>query len=344
MRLLIVRLSAMGDIVHTLPLAANAAKAGAEVAWLVESTFAPLLQGNPAIARLFVADTHQWRGNPLRAATLRGLRALGAELRAFDADAVIEAHGLWKSALLARLAGAPVLGLTWLQRRELGSAFLVDRPVRVGVGDVHVVDQNLRLLEAAGVPVVERAPDARYLLSRENAAASSFLARVPRPFALYHPGAARPEKAWGEARYADLARRLRRARGIAPVISWGPGDEERRDRMSADVPEAGVIPPLDFAGLARVIDACDLFVAGDTGPAHLADALGRPTLALFGPASRSRNNPRRNGPYRGRAMRYDETTAVALVEAEAVAILDRPGSSSSDPGPRLDGERGTTRS
>jgi len=320
----------MGDIVHTLPLAANAARAGVEVGWLVESVYAPLLRGNTAVARLFAADTRRWRWNPLRRATRDAMRGLGRELEDFRPDVVIEAHGLWKSALLARLAGAPVLGLTWLQRRELGSALLIDRPVRVPPGDVHVVDQNLRLLEAAGIPVVERAPDARYLLQRESPEAAAFLAAVPRPFALYHPGAARPEKAWGEARYAELARRLLTHRGLRPVVSWGPGDEQRRDRMKKELPEADVLPGLDFAGLAHAIDASALFVAGDTGPAHLADALGRPTLALFGPASRSRNVPRRNGPYRGRAMRYDETTDVALVEAAAADMLDRPGSSSKD--------------
>jgi lipopolysaccharide heptosyltransferase I len=325
MNLLIVRLSAMGDILHTLPLAANAARAEAKVGWLVESAYASLLEENPAIDRLFLADTRQWRWNPLRRATRLELSALAGQLREFHADLVIEAHGLWKSALLARLPGAPVLGFTWLQRRELGSALLIDRPVRVSPNDVHVVDQNLCLLEAAGLPVVERAPDARYLLSRKRAEAVAFLAKVARPFGLYHPGAARPEKAWGEERYADLARRLQAARGIRPVISWGPGDEARRDRMAAQLPEAAVLPRLDFAGLAQVVDACSLFVAGDTGPVHLADALGRPTLALFGPASRSRNVPERNGPYRGRAMRYDETTAVALVEAEAASILDRSG-------------------
>jgi len=317
----------MGDIVHTLPLASNAARAGAEVAWLVESAYAPLLQNNPAIARLFVAATKQWRWNPLRGSTRRELSALAGEMREFQADAAIEAHGLWKSALLARLAGAPVFGLTWLQRRELVSALLIDRPVRLSPVDVHVVDQNLRLLEAAGIPVVERAPDARYLLARRSAEAETFLSKIARPFALYHPGAARPEKAWGESRYVELARRLQAARGLRPVISWGPGDEARRDRMAAELPEADVIPRLDFPGLAQVIDACALFVAGDTGPAHLADALGRPTLALFGPASRSRNVPQRNRPYRGQAMRYDETTAPAQVEAEAVAILDRSGPS-----------------
>ncbi len=185
-----------------------------------------------------------------------------------------------------------------------------------------MVDQNLLLLESLEIPIVERAPDARYLLEKHSSAPGDFLRRVPRPFALYHPGAARPEKTWGEERYAQLARRLASSRGVRPVISWGPGDEARRDRLFALLPEAAVVPLLDVHGLAHVIEAAAIFVAGDTGPAHLADALGRPTLALFGPASRPRNVPARNRPYRGWAMSYDDATAVEPVEAEAARILD----------------------
>jgi ADP-heptose:LPS heptosyltransferase len=83
------------------------------------------------------------------------------------------------------------------------------------------------------------------------------------------------------------------------------------------------MPLLDVAGLARVTDAASLFVAGDTGPVHLADALGRPALALFGPASGRRNVPERNGPYHGWAMRYDEATSPDEVAARAAEILNR---------------------
>ena len=116
---------------------------------------------------------------------------------------------------------------------------------------------------------------------------------------LFHPGAGRAEKAWGEERFAHLARGLIRERGIAPIVSWGPGDERRAERLRALLPKRAPMPLLDFAGLARVIRASALFVAGDTGPLHLADALGVPTLALFGPTD-SRAQRALPGPPRRR--------------------------------------------
>jgi len=322
-RILIVRLSAMGDIVHTLPVAENAHRAGVQVGWLVEKSYAGLLDGNPAIDRLFVAETRTWRWNPLRPSTRRGLQKLSEELEGFHPDFTIDAHGLWKSILVARLARAPIVSFGWRDRREPISGFWVDRPVRLDPAAVHIVDQNLLLLRSLGIPIVDAAPHASYLLARASAEADHFLATLTRPFALYHPGTARPEKAWGEERYANLAKRLACDRGLFPIVSWGPGDEARIARLLERLPEARVIPSLDLPGLARVIDAASLFVAGDTGPAHLADALGRPTLALFGRASGRRNVPERNRPYRGWAMRYDETTSVEEVAARAAEILDR---------------------
>ncbi len=324
MRILIVRLSSMGDIVHTLPLAANAHMGGAHVAWLTEPRFAGLLEGNPSIEALFTADTRGWRRNPFSLAHWREVAALRRALRAFAPDAVLDAQGLWKSALLSRLAGARVISFSAAVRREPSSALLVGKGVDLSSDAVHVVDQNLALLAPLGLEVTRRAPDARYLLRRKSLAAEAFLATLPTPFALYHPGAARAEKAWGEERYAALASRLHKDLGFYPAISWGPGDEPRVARLSALLPYAARIPPLDFRGLAQVMALASLFVAGDTGPVHLADAVGVPSLALFGPDSRRRNVPSRNRPYRGFAMSYDQTASVETVGNKAVELVTRP--------------------
>src|SRR5262249_32130435 len=224
--------------------------------------------------------------------------------------------------LAARVARPPIVSLARGDRGEPSSSLLVDHRVRLDPGAVHVVDQNLQLLEPIGIPLVDSAPNARYLLDRKSAAAENFLATLPRPFALYHPGTARPEKAWGEDRYARLAERIASARGLLRVVSWGPGDGGRVGRFLEHLPDAWAIPRLDLPGLARVADAAAIFIAGDPGPTHLADALGRPTLALFGPASGRRNLPERNRPYRGWAMRYDETTSVEEVAKKAMEVLD----------------------
>ncbi len=290
MKILIVRLSALGDIVHTLPVAENAARAGAEVGWVVERLYRGLLESNPSVSTVFTADTRAWRERLLSAPAEIG--ALRRALRSFAPEWTLDVQGLWKSALIAQLAGAPVLGFTAAERRESSSVLLSRRRVRPGPDARHVVDKNLWLAAAADLPIERRAPDARYLLGVASPEADAFLAKIPRPFALYHPGAGWPEKTWGEERFAELARLLAREDGLAPIISWGPGDEERAALLARLVPEATAIPRLDFVGLARVFAASALFVAGDTGPLHLADALGVPVVAVF-----RVTDPARNGPY-----------------------------------------------
>jgi heptosyltransferase I len=315
-KLLIIRLSAFGDIIHTLPLAENAHRAGAEVGWLCESRYHDLLQGNPNIDRLFLADTRAWRADPVGPRTWADIRRLRRDLRAFAPDRTIDAQGLWKSALLARSAGAPVVGFAASERREGSSALLC--AIRVGPPSAarHIVDRNLALLSPVGIAVERRAPDATYLLSPENSDAAAFLAAQPRPFALYHPGASRPEKAWGEEKFAQLARRLEQRSGLYPVLSWGPGDEARVERLSEGVAGARRLPLLPPRGLAQVMREARIFIGGDTGPLHLADAVGARTLALFG-----RTDPGRNGPCRGAAIRYDASTTPETVVERVAEVL-----------------------
>jgi heptosyltransferase I len=321
MRLLIVRLSAMGDVIHALPLARNARRAGAQVGWVVERAFEGLLTGNPDCDAIFPADARQWRRSPLAPSTRRAIGDLYRRLRAFAPDRTVDPQGLWKSALVAWAAGAPTVGFAGPQRRESGSALLCHLRVTPGPDERHVVQKNLALLSAAGIPVVEAAPDARYLSALPDRAADEFMAATPRRFAVLHPGAARDEKAWGEGRFAALARGLLREGGLHPVISWGPGDEDRVKKLRALLPQASIPPLLDFKGLARLFAAARLFVAGDTGPLHLADALGAPTLALFGPT-----DPARNGPYgdsRGVVTSmHDVSDEIVLARALAMLRLD----------------------
>jgi lipopolysaccharide heptosyltransferase I len=317
MRLLIVRLSSLGDVIHALPIASNARRAGAEVSWVVEAAYRELLDADRDVSRVLVADTKGWRRRPLSPRTFSELASLRRELRAIAPDVTIDAQGLWKSAVIARSAGAPVVGFGAADRREPTSALLGHRPVRPRRGS-HVVDQNLSLLEAAGIPVTDRPPDASFLLDRPSAEAEAFLAGQTRPFALYHPGAGRPEKTWGEERFAALAARVLEWSGLAPVVSWGPGDEARAKRLAGLLPEGRVLPPLTLPAFAHVIARSSLLVAGDTGPLHLADALGARTVALFGPT-----DPLRNGPYRcpGSVVRYDSATGAEEVARKALEVL-----------------------
>lgn len=247
MKILIVRLSAFGDIVHALPLAANAVRAGASVGWLCEARYQELLEGNPNVGRLFLADTRGWRRKPAEGGTRSAFAQMRGELAAFGADYTIDVQGLWKSAILARAARAPVVGFDSSERREGLSSLLASRKVRPPDSSRHIVDRNLALLSAVGIPVVEPAPDARYLLAAPSAEAAEFLASVRRPYALYHPGAGWPEKRWDPEKLAAVARALEARWGLFPVISWGPGDEAVVAILEAALPDARRMPRLSPA-------------------------------------------------------------------------------------------------
>jgi heptosyltransferase-1 len=302
---LIVRLSAMGDVIHALPLAANLARAGHRVAWAVEKPFAPLLAGNPSIASVIEVQTRRWRRRLWRSAAYSEIGSARSALREFRAEVVLDPQANEKSWAVAQLVHAPRLVLDDRSVRSNWTRRFSSLRVRPGGAARHVTDRVLSLLAPLGVPVVDAAPDARYLLGGEHREADAFLARVPRPFALYHPGAGWANKSWGEERFAVLAERVRDARGTAPVVSWGPGDEARAAALSSRL-GAPSIPALDIRGLARVIAASSFFAAGDTGPLHLADALGVPTVALFGPT-----DPVRNGPYRRNGVEFSSSLRCA---------------------------------
>jgi len=304
MNILIVRLSAMGDVIHALPLARNLKRAGHRVGWVIEEPFAALLAGNPDVDEVFVVRTRRWRRRAFRPATLREILDARESIRRFRAALVLDPQANEKSWWVAQLASAPRVVLDDAEERTNWSRRLAHTRVSPPPAARHAADRVLGLLSPLGAPAREPAPDARYLLAGSHPEAETFLAGLPRPFALYHPGAGWANKSWGEDRFASLAIGLR-ARGIAPVVSWGPGDESRaRDlALRADAP---MIPPLDFRGLARVISEARFFAAGDTGPLHLADALSVETVSVFGPT-----DPERNGPYRRRGVVFSTSLPCA---------------------------------
>src|SRR5262249_33608947 len=211
-----------------------------------------VLEGNPSCERILVADTKAWRARPLAPSTWSAIAQLRAELVRFLPDVMLDPQGNWKSAGMARAAGRHVVGLAASVRREPASALLGRVPVKPGPDARHAVEENLALLEAAGIPATVRAPDASYLLARSSPVADEFVAQLPKPYAVFHPGAGRSDKAWGEERFAALASVLRERCGLFPVVSWGPGDEDRAARLAALVSGAARAPRLSVPGLARL--------------------------------------------------------------------------------------------
>jgi ADP-heptose:LPS heptosyltransferase len=286
LKALVVRLSSIGDVVHTLPALAALHRAGWEAGWVVEPPARVLLEHNPLLAQVVVAPARQafaWSG---------ALSALGA-VRGQRYDAALDFQGLWKSAAWARLAGARrTIGWERAARREAGSELLLHETVtRVGGG--HVIDKNLALLGPLGIDAVGLRefplPFSAEAVARVDAGLAGLRGEE---LALLNPGGGWASKLWPAERFGQLARALR-GLGLQSLVSWGPGEEALADRVVAasDGAAARSFPTtlLDYVELAR---RARLVVAADTGPLHLACAVGTPVVALFGPT-----DPARNGPF-----------------------------------------------
>lgn len=287
MKALLVRLSAIGDVVHTLPVLAALRDHGWETAWLVEPLARPLLLGNPALGELVEAPA-------ARAFTLGAARRALRAARGTGAEVALDLQGLWKSAAWARLSGARrVVGYAREWRREPSSAVLIGERVRPAAEPGHVIDKNLALLRGLGIDAVGRREFPLPSLDVEAAEVDRRLAGLGlSEFAILNPGGGWNSKLWPAERFGAVARGLR-ARGLAAMVTWGPGEDALADRAVAASDGAALrcFPTTlrEYVALAR---RARVVVAADTGPMHLAAAVRTPVVALFGPT-----DPARNGPF-----------------------------------------------
>jgi ADP-heptose:LPS heptosyltransferase len=291
-RILIVRLSALGDVVHALPMldALRRARPDAEIGWLVEEKAASLLAGHPQIDRLWVAPRAQVAGLLRRGRVIAALRLLVAfvlELRAAGYELVIDAHSNARSSFLAFCSGARRrIGFAHGYAKEGAGWLYTDRVVPAQPRQLKV-QRALDLLRPLGIDP----RGARAVLGIPESMRAWARAQVRelggRPVVAIHPGVsdAGSIKQWDPTRFARTAIRLARERGARCLVTWGPGERElalgvvaASEGCAALGPETGSI--LDLAAL---YEACDLVIGVDTGPLHLAAALGIPVVGLYGP-------------------------------------------------------------
>ena len=281
-RLLVVRLGSFGDLIHTLPAVAAVRRghhADLEIDWLVDAAHAGFLALVPAITNVVAL------GGRTIAAWLEARRTLKA--RRYDVAA--DFQGLIKSAALARLSGARrVVGFDRSSLREPAAAVFYSERVTVGERG-HVIEKNLRLAASLGA----RAGGLEFPIAQvESAGAHAAQAAAGGPYALLNPGAAWPNKRWPPDRLAAIARLLRERHGLASIVLWGPGEADAAQVVVAQSAGAARLAPettwTDVLALAR---GAKLIVSGDTGPLHLAAAVGVPAVALFGPTNAGRNGP-----------------------------------------------------
>lgn len=309
MRVLICRLSAFGDIVHAWPVAASLAAAGHEAGWVVEAPLAPLVRTHPAVGTVIEVATSRWRRRPFDPDTRADFGASVSALRRFRAEVAIDLQGLLKSAVAARLSGAPVrVGPGREARRERLAGLAYTRRFGPPDGVVHVVDINLSSLACLGIePPYGTKPDGGFLLAEGGDTPRLDLPTAP--FVAVFPGAGAPDKAWPADRLVALARGIA-SLGIAPLLVRGPGDLHAARSLAAAGPFA-LAPPTDIPALTRLLGRAHAAVGADTGPVHLAAALGVPTVAIHTVTDPQRNGPRgarvgivsgaRPGAARGRA-------------------------------------------
>ncbi len=292
----------MGDILHALPAitALRAARPDWQIGWVVDPRWRALLQAEdkqtgdrgleqPLVDRLHFAAVKEWGRRPLTIQTARQLAALRRELRDARYHAVLDLQGAIRSAVIARMAGAErVLGE--MHPREPAARMLFTE--RIATQSAHVIEQDIELASVlAGDPLRYAAP----LLPRSSAAEAwteTLLApAAQRPVALLTPGAGWGAKRWPPDRYAEVASGLA-ARGMYVLVNSGPGEESLASAVAEGSRGAArpVKASLDrLIALTRRIALC---IGGDTGPLHLACALARPVVGIYGPT-----DPSRNGPY-----------------------------------------------
>lgn len=299
-RFLVVKLSSLGDLVFTLPAVAALREAfpQARIDWLVERRWETLLSGNPDISSCI----------PLNPGSLVELLGAIRWLHGVGYTCAFDFQGLYKSAFLALASGAPRrLGFARGYAREPAASFFYTQSV--APGEVHMVEQNLALARAAGAHSSGYHFPLRVPAEAEGQLAQELAARGASEFYVLSPGGGWRSKCWPPERFGGLHRELARRRGWRGVLSYGPGEEALAEkvRRAAGDPEP-IVLALDLAHLMALLRRAKFVVAADTGPLHLAVALGTPVVGLYGPTA-----PWRNGPFSSmdvvvRNARPEETT------------------------------------
>jgi ADP-heptose:LPS heptosyltransferase len=310
-RILIVRLGALGDVVHALPLldALRREWPDARLGWLVEERNASVLAGHPQLDRLLVFPRRELsrlvRRGRLVAALRLALRFL-RELRAERFELTLDAQCNLRSSLLARLSGARRrIGFAPPYTKEKAHWLATDRVV-VPIGGQLKLERNLALLGPLGIDGRGAIP--RLAVPEEaRTAARAFRAGVRAgELVALHPGVSGfgAFKQWAPERFAGLARRLFAERGTRCVVTWGPGERELGESVVAASGGAAFLAPetRSLQELAALYEVCDAAVGGDTGPIHLAAALGVPVVGLYGP-----KDPAIYAPFDARRGRASET-------------------------------------
>lgn len=299
MHILLVRLSSIGDLVHTLPALSALRRRfpDATIDWLVETRHRDVLLSNPDVNELVEVDTFRWRKRLFSPATWREIAAAVTEIRKRDYDVVLDLQGTIKSSVAARLAkSARHVGFATSALKEKAASLFYSERVGVNGSPPHIIDRHLRLLSALDIdadPIVERDFPIVVPNEMDEAAAAKLEALGFSDYVVLNPGASWVTKRWDPEKFGALAAAIAEEWKLPSLVVWGPGEEDLARRIvSASSAAAKLAPATGVRDVIPYIRRARLFVSGDTGPMHLASACGVPVLGIFGPT-----DPARNGPF-----------------------------------------------
>ena len=281
MRVLIVKTSSMGDVVHALPAVSDLARRrpGTVIDWVVEEAFAEIPKLHRNVARVIPIGWRRWRSQLYLPSTWDRIGTAGHMLRQFRYDAILDLQGLLKSAVVASWARGPVAGPCGRSARERAASWFYDRKISVDPS-LHAIDRN-RLLAAQA-------------FDYKPGAAVDFGIRVPklaisvlRPwigeqrFALLLTNASRASKLWPDANWRSVEGWLAE-QGLCSVLVWGTERERAATlRRAATMHSARVAPPAGLETLAAIFTRAAVVIGLDTGLTHWAAAVGAPTVGIF---------------------------------------------------------------
>jgi len=300
-RVLVVKMSALGDIIHALPVLdyLHQVMPGIEVDWVVEEPFRDILAGNPLISQLHVVRTKVWRKKPFSSATRSEIRAVKNALQARDYDRVFDIQGNLKSGLVDWLTGADNrIGFTQETLQESINLLFTTQQVPIRRHDYHITDQYLRLVSVTfgkDFSAFNLSSDI-YTSPEDDEVAGTLLSTLSDGLVfLFHYGTTWQTKFWFEEGWVSLGKTLLDSHPDSSILlSWG--NEAERTAVTgiaaAIGPGARVLDRYSLKGLTALLKKVDLVVGGDTGPTHIAAAVGTPTVSLYRASDGKRSGPR----------------------------------------------------
>ena len=294
MHILIVRLSAIGDIIHTLPALAEIKRnlPEASISWVAEERSAEILRGNPLIDDLIEIDTRSLKGGKVIEKILLDVSRQARDVRRNKYDVTIDFQGLIKSAIVSKVSGATLrFGFDRRSMREPAGRIFYTGTVKVPQ-DIHVIRRNIYLAAGAlGFAYDDKTLDFPVATDEgHRAEASSIVSQTNGKFALLNPAGGWVTKLWHAEKFGALADRVANELGLSPVIVTGPNEAELADRVrQSSTSSSTVFAEPSLKGFYELARRAAVYFGGDTGPTHLAIAAGAPVVGIFGPTEWWRN-------------------------------------------------------